>query len=135
MREAGAYLLYNELRTGDNEGVVVALLIASCPDLRKLGLRCGLEINDDMADVLARTVWRTQMVGPLQLNQVRGTLNTQASLLANTSFAMPLDVSVAGAGPILTNIRGDFARCFAPFFNFPICGLYTGGTLATRPAT
>jgi hypothetical protein len=72
-----------------------------------------------MADILARAVRRTQMVDPLQLNQFQGMLNTPTSLPATTPFALPLDVLVAGAGPIPTTVGGYFARCFAPIFNFP----------------
>jgi len=112
--EGKATSLYDRLRGGENEGDIVALLLASFPNLRELDLRYG-SYTSGMIEVLEGAVKCAKSRGNFRSDLMEYTGNSKPASLSPTPFSQPLDMLVSGTEDKYPNDP----RYLAVFLNLP----------------
>jgi hypothetical protein len=110
VHEKEANELYEKIRPGANETMIVILLLANLPNLRKLDICIGIgEEYDDFFQLIDRVVSRTKPFDKLPA-EIEFTSNNKLKTGSLTAFSLPMDILVTGINDKYPNSPQDVAR-------------------------
>jgi hypothetical protein len=94
-KEAG--VLYKKIKTGANENMILALVLANLPNLRKLDLSMGTALErDDFLQLFDRVANRTKPFDKLPA-EIDFTSSEKTKASSSIAFSLPMDVLVTGS--------------------------------------